>query len=227
MLLLVPAGRAAAAPDSVHRDLVGQILYVLHPTTVRTRGGGNLSVDLPRGQAVVLVDLGGDRAILAPGPSDTGVLRAFGVRKTPRYTATPSQLAADFVPRPAWEKALEEGVRRLRERWPDLTSGQAGRIFLGEPFVGMTEEQAEEAIGRLVLAREPVPGEDGAIVWTVGHRPRSAELRLYNEARERGERAPTFEEFISTRVRAVLTLRGGAVAAIDPPEGRTPGLNWP
>ena len=72
-----------------------------------------------------------------------------------------------------------------------------------------------------------MPGEDGAAAWRVGRRPRSAELRLYTEARERGERARTFEEFLGTCTRAVLTFKGGVVVAIDPPSGQTPGLNWP
>ncbi len=218
---------AAAAPATGLRALVGQVLYVLNPTTVRTRGGGNLSVDLPRGQSVVLVSAGEDRAILSPGRADVSLLRAYGVRKPPRYTASAEQVAADFVPAAEWDKAREEGVRRLRDRWPDLSADQAGKIFLHEPFVGMTEEQAEDAVGRLVLAREPVPGEDGAAAWRVGRRPRSAELRLYTEARERGARARTFEEFLAARVRAVLTFRGGVLVAIDPPSGQIPGLNWP
>lgn len=203
------------------------MLYVLNPTTVRTRGSGNLSVDFPRGQSVVLVSLGGDRAILAAGRADVSLLRAYGIRKPPRYTATMAQLAADFVSAAAWVRAREDGVRRLRDRWPDLSAELAGKIFLGEPFVGMSEEQAEEAVGRLVLARGPVPGEDGAVAWTVGRRPRPAELRLYTEARERGARARTFEEFLATRTRAVLTFRGGLVVAIDAPSGQSPGLNWP
>ena len=220
------ARETAAAAASPSRDLVGQVLYVLNPTTVRTRGS-SLGVDLPRGQSVVLVDLTTDRALLAPGPSDASLLRAYGVRKPPRYVATPSQIAADYVPRPAWDKARETAAHRLLERWPDLTSDQALRIFLGQPFVGMTEAQAEEAVGPLVLSREPVPGEAGAVAWKVGHRPRSSELRLYNESRERGRRAATFDGFLSTRVRAVLTLRAGVVAAIEAPEGQTAGLNWP
>jgi len=223
VLLLAPA---VAAAVSRSRDLVGQVLYVLNPTTVRTRGGG-LGVDLPRGQSVVLVELSTDRALLAPGPSDASLLRAYGVRKPPRYVATPSQIAADYLPRPAWEKARETGVRRLGERWPDLTPDQALRIFLGQPFVGMTEAQAEEAVGPLVLSREPVPGDAGAVRWKVGRLPRSSELRLYNESRERGRRPATFDDYLSTCVRAVVTLRGGVVAAIEAPEGQTSGLNWP
>lgn len=236
-MLAAPAGSAAAAtgaqvggaaaPATDLRALIGEVLYVLNPTTVRTRGSGNLSVDLPRGQSVVLVNLGGDRAILAPGQADASLLRAYGVRKPPRYTATTAQLAADFISAAAWARAHEEGVRRVRDRWPDLSADLARKIFLGEPFVGMAEEQAEEAVGRLVLARGPVSGEDGAVVWTVGRRPRPAELRLYMEARERGERARTFEKFLATRTRAVLTFRGGVLTAIDPPSGQTPGLNWP
>jgi len=231
VLLLAPAAEAraretAVAVASPSRELVGQVLYVLNPTTVRTRGA-SLGVDLPRGQSVVLVDLTADRALLAPGPSDASLLRAYGVRKPPRYVATPSQIAADYVPRPAWEKARETAVRRLLERWPDLTPDQALRIFLGQPFVGMTEVQAEEAVGPLVLSREPVAGEAGAVAWKVGHRPRSSELRLYNESRERGRRPPTFDAYLSTRVRAVLMLKAGVVTAIEAPEGQTTGLNWP
>jgi hypothetical protein len=208
------------------RDLVGQTLYVLNPTTVSTVGG-SLSVDLLRGQAVVLVSVSGDRATLAPGRAESSLLRAHGVRKPPRYRAETTQLAADFLPAPAWDKARRDGVRHLRERWPDLTDDAAGKIFLGEPFVGMTEEQAEEAVGRLVLAREPAPEGDGSSVWKVGRRPRSSELRLYTEARERGARSRTFEEFLATRTRAILTVRNGFVVAIDPPEGQSSGLNWP
>jgi hypothetical protein len=202
------------------------VLYVLNPTTVRTVGG-NLSVDLSRGQAVVLVSVSGDRAILAPGPSETSLLRAHGVRRPPRYRADTNVLTADFLAAPAWDRARREGVRRLRERWPDLTVERAGKIFLGEPFVGMTEAQAEEAVGRLVLAREPVPGGDGSFAWKLGRRPRSSELRLYTEARERGARSRTFEEFLASRTRAILTLSDGVVVAIDPPAGLTSGLNWP
>jgi hypothetical protein len=231
VLLLAPAAEAharetAAAAASPSRDLVGQVLYVLNPTTVRTRGA-SLGVDLPRGQSVVLVDLTADRALLAPGPSDASLLRAYGVRKPPRYVATPTQIAADYLPRPAWEKARETGARRLLERWPDLTPEQALRIFLGQPYVGMTEAQAEEAVGPLVLSREPVPGVAGAVAWKVDRLPRSSELRLYNESRERGRRPATFDGFLSTRVRAVLTLKAGIVATIEAPEGQTSGLNWP
>jgi hypothetical protein len=218
---------AVAAPATDPRALVGEVLYVLNPTTVRTRGSGNLSVDLPRGQSVVLVSLAGDRAILSPGQADASLLRAYGVRKLPRYTATAAQLAADFVSAPAWAKRREEGIRRLRDRWPDLPADRAGRIFLGEPFVGMTEEQAEEAVGRVVLARGPAAGQDGTVAWTVGRRPRPAELRVYTEARERGARARSFEEFLATRTRAVLTFSGGVLVAIESPSGQSPGLNWP
>jgi hypothetical protein len=202
------------------------VLYVLNATSVRTVGSG-LSVDLARGQAVVLISVSGDRAILAPGHAEASLLRAHGVRKPPRYRADTLQITTDFLAAPAWEKSRREGVHRLRERWPDLSAESAGKIFLGEPFVGMTEDQAEEAVGRLVLAREPMPGEARTSAWKVGRRSRASELRLYTEARERGKHSRTFEEFLATRTRAVLTLRDGVVVAIDPPEGQSSGLNWP
>jgi hypothetical protein len=226
LLIAVPTICAAAAEDRALREFVGQVLYVLNATSVRTVGG-SLSVDLLRGQAVVLISVSGDRAILTPGHAEASLLRAHGVRKPPRYRALTTQLTADFVTAPVWERARRDEVRRLRERWPDLTAESAGKIFIGEPFVGMTVEQAEEAVGPLVLSKEPVPGHDGSFAWKVGRRPRSSELRLFTEGRERGEHARTFEEFLASRARAILTLSGGLVVAIDPPDGQTSGLNWP
>jgi len=228
-MLTAPAAPAWPAPADAAalRGLVGQVLYVANPTTVRTRGNGNLSVDLPRGQAVLLVALGADRALLAPAAPDAELLRAYGVRKLPRYTASPGQLAVDFLPEPAWRKARDEGVRRVRERWPALSPEQAERIFRGEPYPGMTEDQAEAAVGRLVLAREPAVGRDREVAWRVGRRPRPAELRLYTEGRERGPRARTFEEFLRTKVRATLTIRDGILISIDAPAGSFPVTHWP
>jgi hypothetical protein len=91
----------------------------------------------------------------------------------------------------------------------------------------MTVEQAEEAIGNVVLSRSPVSGEDGPIAWTVDRRPRSAELRVFTEALERGGRARTFDDFVATKARAVVTFRGGVLISIDPPAGQSAGLNWP
>lgn len=168
-----------------------------------------------------------DAAILAPAPSDAEMLRAHGIRRSPRYTVSRAQLAADFLGAEAWVQARREEVLRLRERYPSLSEDQAERMFLGEPWIGMTEEQAEETLGALVLARGPVPGQDGTRTWMVGRRPRSAELRVFTEARERGARARTFDEFLRSRIRASLRFEGGVLVAIDPPEGATPGLNWP
>jgi len=228
-LLLAPAAPEwpATTANAALRQLVGQVLYVANPTTVRTRGNGNLSVDLPRGQAVVLVGLGADRVILAPAAPDAELLRAYGVRKLPRYTASSALLVGDFLPEQAWRKVRDEGVRRVRDRWPAITPEQAERIFRGEPYPGMTEDQAEEAVGPYVLARGPVAGQDAEIAWHVGRRPRSAELRIYTEGRERGARARTFEEFLRTKVRATLTFRDGVLLSIDAPAGSSPGTHWP
>src|SRR5439155_7485836 len=131
---------------------------------VRFRCKGNFSIDLPHGQLVVLIDLRADHAFLAPPPPDVELLRAYGVRKIPRYTASAAQLAHDFLAGPAWDKVRDEGIRRVRERWPSLTLEQAARIFRGEPYIGMTEEQAEEAVGPLVLARDSGAGRDREMV---------------------------------------------------------------
>jgi len=61
VLLVAPTSDArarepAAAAGSPSREFVGQVLYLLNPTTVRTRGS-SLGVEVPRGQSVVLVDL--------------------------------------------------------------------------------------------------------------------------------------------------------------------------
>ena len=127
----------------------------------------------------------------------------------------------------ACNTATVQAIDSLRERWPALSPEQAERIFRGEPYPGMTEDQAEAAVGRLVLAREPAVGRDGEVAWRVGRRPRPAELRLYTEGRERGPRARTFEEFLRTKVRATLTFRDGILISIDAPAGSSPGAHWP
>ena len=222
-----PLATAPVTPADSRGIEAGSLLYAARPTTVRTRGAGNLSVDLPRGRALVVVDLRADTAILAPASHDAEMLRAHGVRRAPRYTASRRQIAADFLTAEAWAEALRDGVRRIRERFPSLTDDQAERMFLGLPWIGMTEEQAEETLGAVVLGRGPAPGRDGATAWTVGRRPRSAELRVYTEARERGRRARSFDEYLKTRIRATLRFEAGVLVAIEPPEGATPGLSWP
>jgi hypothetical protein len=227
VLLLTTAAPSIAAARGAGDPVPGSILYAARPTTVRTRGGGNLSVDLPRGRAVVIVDLGPDSAVLAPAPPDAETLRTHGVRRMPRYTASRAQIAADFLTAEAWASARREGMLQVRQRFASLTDEQAERVFLGEPWIGMTEELAEETLGALVLARGPVAGRGSATAWTVGRRTRSAELRVYTEARERGARARSFDEYLKSRIRATLTFEDGLLVAIDPPEGVTPGLNWP
>jgi len=198
--------------------LVGQILYVAAPTTVRTRGAGNRAVDLPRGRALQVADVQGETLILAPGPADADLLRAFGVSRIPRYTAAVSQVGADFLDASAWALFRHEGLRRLRERWPALRADEVERIFQGEPFTGMSLEQAEETVGVVTLSRDHQDGPDGPIdIWRIGRRPRSAELRLFTEGRERGVLARTFEQHLAGKTRAILRFRAGVLIAIDPP----------
>ena len=193
----------------------GTILYAGTPLSVRTVRGG-MVVDLPRGRAVVLMKIEGENAILAPGPWDADLLRQYGVRSIPRYRVPVARLHADFLTRDVWERQAAEEATRLRERWPDLSDDQAARLMRGEPWVGMTAEQAEEAVGAFVFARESDGPESGE-VWRIGRRSRAAELRQYSEGRERGKRARTFEGHLRERTRALLRIRNGLVVAIDQP----------
>ena len=194
----------------------GDILVAIRTTTVRTRGGGNMRVDLPRGRAVRVVEARPDGLLLEPEPADAVLLRSYGIRKTPRYTAPPAQVEADFLPRPAWVALRDAGVAAIRGRWPDLTALQGEAIFRGEPFPGMTREQAEAAVGEVILERSE-GGSGGEDTWRIGARSRSAELRLFTEGRERGLKAMSFEEYLKGRTRAVLRFRHGRLEAIDPP----------
>ena len=182
---------------------------------MRTVRGG-MVVDLPRGRAVVLMEIEGENAILAPGPWDVDLLRQYGVRRIPRYRVPVARLHADFLARDVWERLAAEAAARLRERWPGLSGDQAARLMKGEPWVGMTVEQAEEAVGAFVFARESDGSESGE-VWRIGRRSRAAELRQYSEGRERGNRARTFEGHLQERTRALLRFRNGLVVAIELP----------
>jgi hypothetical protein len=203
-------------PDSRVRS--GQILYVATPTTVRTRGAGNLSVDLPRGRALLVADVVGETLVLSPSSADADLLRAFGVRRIPRYTAALTRVGIDFLDPPAWARLRDQAVGRLRERWPALSAAEAERIFQGEPFIGMSLDQAGEAVGSLAISREPQDSSDGPVeTWRIGRRPRAAELRLYTEGRERGVGAKTFEQYLAGKTRAILRFRAGILVAIEPP----------
>jgi hypothetical protein len=196
----------------------GQVLHAARRVTLRTRGGGNLAVDLPRGRAVQVIALKGDAVILGPGQADADLLRQFGVRKIPRYAATREQIASEFLSPEAWAEVRERERRRLRERWPSLSADQADRILEGEPWVGMTLEQAEEAVGSVVFSRDRREGPRGVEeTWRIGRRPRSAELRLFTEGRERGIRSRTFEDYLAAKARAVLRFRDGLLEAVEAP----------
>ena len=196
----------------------GQVLHAARLVTLRTRGGGNLTVDLPRGRAVQVVAVKGETVLLGPVRSDADLLRQFGVRRIPRYAATRTQIGSEFLPEPAWREILEGERRRLRGRWPDLTPDQADRILRGEPWAGMSLEQAEEAVGAVLFSRERRDGPDGPEeTWRIGRRPRSAELRLFTEGRERGIRSKTFEDYLAEKTRALLVFRGGVLHSVDAP----------
>jgi len=113
--------------------------------------------------------------------------------------------------------ARERDLARLRERWPGAGPGTIERIFAGEPFPGMSLDQAEEAVGSLIFSRERPGGVEEEELWKIGRRPRSAELRQWSESRERGIRARTFEEYLDLKTRAALRFRGGILIAIETP----------
>lgn len=205
-----PAATAPAGPPAP-----GDILVAVRTTTVRTRGSGNIGVDLPRGRAVRIVEWRPDGVLIDPDPADAAMLRSYGVRKIPRYTATPDQIEKDFLPRSAWTLFRDTEIAKIGDRWPDLTADQAAAIFRGDPFAGMTIEQAEAAVGGVILERSAGPHD--AETWRIGAKSRGAELRLFTEKRERGMKAGSFEEYLKTRTRAVLRFRDGRLAAVDPP----------
>lgn len=206
----------AGTGDGVTLPDPGSILYAGSPLSVRTVRGG-MVVDLPRGRAVLLVKIEGETAILEPGPWDADLLRQYGVRRIPRYRVPLARLHADFLSRDAWERLAEKEVVRFRERWPGLTDDLAAHLLRGEPWIGMTAGQAEEAVGAVVFARES-DGSEGRDVWRIGRRSREAELRQYSEGRERRNRARTFEDHLRERTRALLRFRDGVLVAIDLPD---------
>ena len=81
----VPAADQGTTPrrDGGVTGAVGRLIVAARSTMVRTKGSGNLSVDLPRGRTVVLRGISGDMALLAPAPADADILRQFGVRRVP------------------------------------------------------------------------------------------------------------------------------------------------
>ena len=186
---------------------------------MRTRGGGNLAVDLPRGRALRVVAVKGPMAILEPSGPDADLLRQFGVRKIPRYGLPLSQLAGDFLGEPAWTAIRDQELSGVRRRWPDLAPDRVERIFAGDPWIGMTIEQADAAVGPCLFSREPQATAEGREeVWRIGRRSRPAELRQFTEGAERGVRARTFDDYLVLKTRALLHFRDGILVAIEAPE---------
>jgi hypothetical protein len=204
--------RASTAPDP------GAILFAGRPVGVRTLAGG-LVVDLPRGRAVKLVEFQGDTAILEPSPPDADLLRQYGVTKIPRYRISRSRLRTEFLDGDAWERLRATEIERHLARWPKLTPDQAARLVGGEPFLGMSLEQAEEALGEVVFSRSRRETARGPqTVWRIGRRSRAAELRQFTEGRERGIRTRTFEDYLLVKTRALLRFEDGILMAIERPE---------
>jgi hypothetical protein len=215
------ADRGAPSAISGAGVRAGEILHAARATTVRTRGSGNLLVDLPRGRALRVAAIRGETAILEPCPEDADLLRQFGVRRLPRYALPLARLRDEFVTPREWEKMRADALARIRGRWPDLDALRQERIFAGEPWPGMTREQAEEAVGGVLFSRETRAGSDGPEeVWRIGRRSRSAELVQFTEGRERGLKTRSFDEDLERKTRALLHFRGGLLVSIEP---STPG----
>ncbi len=224
MAFLLPPSTDLAAPGDAPAplDRPGQILHAARAITVRTRGGGNLGVDLPRGRAVQVVGLRGQTVLLEPISADADLLRQFGVRRIPRYAVPRASLQADFLDPGTWAALRDRELARLRARWPQADPMQIEKIFDGEPFIGMSLEQAEEAVGGVIFSREGRGAPEGhEEIWRIGRRARSAELRQWSEGRERGIKARTFEEYLAQKTRAELRFRDRILIAIDAtPPGR-------
>jgi hypothetical protein len=217
-VLALLAAEAGRTPRQGVAGALGRVIVVTRPTMVRTRGGGNVGVDLPRGRGVVLKEVDSETALLEPAPADADLLRQFGVRRVPLYTIPRARLEEDFVTEEDWSALRRESETRIRERWPSLGPLEVERILLGEPFAGMTLEQAEEAVGAIAFSRETRDAAGTAEqVWTIGRRTRAAELRAFTERRERGLRAATFDDYLRLRTRAVLVFRSGRLEEILPP----------
>ncbi len=212
---------AAAAPDQPapsadgSEPAPGAILVAGRPVGARTVRGG-LVVDLPRGREVAVVRIEGTDAIIEPGPHDLDLLRRYGVRRIPRYRVPLETLQESFLTGDAWKHFVEVETARLLRRWPGLSRGEAARLLRGEIWIGMTDGQAEEAIGPFVFSRE-TEGSPGGVetTWRIGRRSRSAELQEFTAGRERGARARTFEQHLAAKTRSVLRFRKGVLVAIE------------
>jgi hypothetical protein len=205
-----------ASPEPVP----GTILFAGQLVSVRTVRSG-LVVDLPRGRSLVMVEFKGDSAILEPSPPDADLLRQYGVTKIPRYRVSRSRLRTEFLDGDAWGRLRRSEIERYLAKWSALTPDQAERLVEGEPFLGMSLDQAEEALGRVLFSRRRRDTAEGSrTVWRIGRRSRAAELRQFMEGRERGIRARTFEDYLRIKTRALLRFEDGVLVAIERPEVR-------
>ncbi len=133
----------------------------------------------------------------------------------------------DFVSEAALAGIREAKMKEYAERWPGLTPDQALMIFSGQPFLGMTPEEAQEAVGWLVHRRSKRLTKEGEEeLWEVGKRSMGAqattELKgsmisdaLVGPMYRIAPPSPTLAAAAQETIGHVLTFAGGKLVAIE------------
>jgi hypothetical protein len=160
------------------------------------------------------------------GPQDERRLLDQLKGKVLKFELTAEAFAAAFVTIAEWPAAKLRLSSELRQRFPDLSDEQAGKIIDGEYWIGMKLAHAAVIAGTRVLARRISEMEIGtAEVWlvaafSVGMTAETTHIIHVNDDADATPSIPrvSLEDMIDHyppgAVRIVLTFRDGVLTAI-------------
>jgi hypothetical protein len=130
-----------------------------------------LPVEAQRGERWVVLKRGKNKVTLTFGPDDARreAIKSAGMKKLPEYEINAHIFASSFVPEYQWPEARKALASDLQRRFRDLSIEECEKIIEGELWIGMSKEQAAEAVGNRVLSKEIRESKDGkSESWRVG-----------------------------------------------------------
>jgi len=131
-----------------------------------------LPVEAHRGEEWLLLRKGKYKVILTFGPNDERRANMVSIRPDwmPEYEIERKRFDSAFVVSPDWPIVRRRLAADLkRQRFADLSIEDCERLVSGGVWVGLTRDQASEAIGKRIISKEIQETKDGkSEVWRLG-----------------------------------------------------------
>ena len=207
----------------------GEIVVVTRKTRMQTSSASpRISGEAKPGERWEVVKRDKKKVQIIIGPQDERRQIEQLKGKVLKFELTAEAFAAAFVTIAEWPAAKLRLSSELRQRFPDLSDEQAGKIIDGEYWIGMKLEHAAVLAGNRVLLRRISEMASGtAEVWLVaafgvGMTAETTHIIHVNDDADATPSIPrvSLEDMIDHYppgdVRVVLTFRDGALTTITP-----------